>query len=65
MLITRKRRRDDINIYLNSRRLEWITDMKYPGIHFDSRLIFQIHIEHIAEKSRTLIYMLSKTAKLH
>jgi len=63
MLITRKRRHD-INIYLNNRRLKQVTDMKYLGIHFDSRLTFQKHIEHIAEKSRTLIYMLSKTAKL-
>jgi len=39
--------------------------MKYLGIYFDSRLTFHKHIEHIAEKSRTLIYMLSKTAKLH
>ena len=65
MLITRKRRRDDINIYLNNRRLERVTDIKYLGIHFDSRLTFQKHIEHITEKSRTLIYMLSKTANLH
>ena len=65
MLITRKRRCDDINIYLNNRRLKQVTDMKYLGIHFDSRLTFQKHIEHIAEKSRTLIYMLSKTTKLH
>jgi len=39
--------------------------MKYVGIYFDSRLMFPKHIEHIVEKSRTLIYMLSKTAKLH
>jgi hypothetical protein len=43
MLITRKRRHND-NIYLNNRRLEWVTDMKYLGIHFDSRLTFQKHI---------------------
>jgi hypothetical protein len=30
-----------------------------------SRLTFYKHIEHITEKSRTLIYMLSKTTKLH
>jgi hypothetical protein len=65
MLITRKRKRDDINIYLNNRRLEQVTEMKYLGIYFDSRLTFYKHIEHVAEKSRTLIYMLSKTAKLH
>jgi len=39
--------------------------MKYLGIYFDNRLKFYKHIEHIAEKSRTLIYTLSKTAKLN
>jgi ribonuclease HI len=65
MLITRKRSRNDINIYLNNRKLEQVTEMKYLGIYFDSRLTFHKHIEHIAQKSRTLIYMLSRTAKLH
>ena len=39
--------------------------MKYLGIHFDSRLLFYKHIEHVAEKSRALTYMLNRTAKLH
>jgi hypothetical protein len=39
--------------------------MKYLGIYFDSRLIIYKHIKHIAEKSRTLTYMLNKTTKLH
>jgi hypothetical protein len=39
--------------------------MKYLEIYFDSRITFYKHIEHIAEKSRTLIYMRSNTAKLH
>ena len=28
MLITRKRRHDDLNLYLNNRKLERVTDMK-------------------------------------
>ena len=60
-----KRSHDDINILLNNRRLEHVTEIKYLGIYFDSRLTFYKHIEHITEKSRTLIYMLSKMAKLH
>jgi hypothetical protein len=64
MLITRKRSNDVINIYLNNRRLEQVTEMKYLGIYFDSRLTFHKHTEHIAEKSNSLIYMLSKSAKL-
>jgi hypothetical protein len=38
--------------------------MKYLGIYFDSSLLFYKHIEHIADKSRTLTYMLNRTAKL-
>jgi hypothetical protein len=64
LLITRKRSNDVINIYLNNRRLEKVKEMKYLGIYFDSRLTCHKHIEHIAEKSRTLIYMLSKSVKL-
>ena len=65
MLITRKRCCHDINIYLNNRRLEQVTEMKYLGIYFDIRLTFYKHIQHIGKKSKTLTYMLSRTAKLH
>ena len=64
MLITRKRRTNGINIFLNNKRLEQVKEIKYLGIHFDSKLTFSSHIEHITEKSRKLIYMLSRTAKL-
>jgi len=36
MIITRKRRRDKINIFLNNRSLAQVDVMKYLGIHFDS-----------------------------
>ena len=65
MLIIRKRSRQDIITNLNNRRLEQVTEMKYLAIYFDSRLTFYKHIEHTAQKSRTLTYMLSRTAKLH
>jgi hypothetical protein len=64
-MITRKRKQDKINIFLNNRRLEQVDVMKYLGIHFDSRLLFYKHIEQVVEKSRTLTYMLNRTAKLH
>ena len=38
--------------------------MKYLGIHFDSRLLFYKHVEHVAEKSRELTYMLNRTAEV-
>jgi len=65
MIITRKRRLDKINIYLNNRSLEQVDVMKCLGIHIDSRLLFYKHIEHVAEKSRALTYMPNRTAKLH
>jgi hypothetical protein len=65
MLIARKRKRNRkvINIYLN-KRLKQVKEMKSLGIYFDNRQSFQKHIEHITEKSRKIIYMLGKTAKL-
>ena len=51
-------------MYLNNRRLEQVKEMKYLGICFDNRLSFHKHIEHITEKSRKIVYVLGKTAKL-
>jgi hypothetical protein len=65
MLITRNRRQDDINILLNNRRLVQVKVIKYLGIHFDSKLTFHSHIYYISEKSRKLLYTLSKTANLN
>jgi hypothetical protein len=63
MLISRKRSNDNINIYLNNRRLEQVKEIKYLGIYFGRRLTFNKHTENTAEKSTTLIYMLGKSAK--
>jgi hypothetical protein len=65
MLISRYQSNDTINVYLNNRRLDQVTEMKYLGIYFDCRLTFDKHIENIVEKSMTMTYMLSKSAKLH
>jgi len=65
MVIARKRSQDEFKISLNNRSLEQVTEMKYLGIHFDSRLSFNKHTEQIADKSRALTYMLNRTAKLH
>jgi len=65
MLIARKRKRnrEDINIYLNNRRLEQVKEMKYLGIYFDNKLNFHKHIEHITEKSRKMIYMFGQNSQ--
>ena len=65
LLISSRRRLGNVTIFLNNRKLEQVNVMKYMGIHFDSRLSFYKHIEQLADKSRALIYMLSRTAKLH
>jgi hypothetical protein len=49
MLILRKKSNDNINIYLNNRRLDQVKEIKYFGIYFDSRLTFDKHIENIAD----------------
>mgnify|MGYP003623288889 FL=1 len=64
MLITRKRKPKQINIYLNNRKLAIVEHIKYLGIHFDHKLSFDNHIDNIARKSTTLIHMLGRTAKL-
>jgi hypothetical protein len=64
ILITRKKSNDNINIYINKRRLEQVKEMTYLGIYFDSRITFDKHIENIAEKYTKLIYKLGKSAKL-
>jgi hypothetical protein len=64
MIIARKRSQDEIKIFLKNSRSEQVTEMKHLGIYFDSRLSFYKHIEHIADKSWKLTYMLNRTAKL-
>jgi hypothetical protein len=60
MLITRKRNKESINIYLNNRRLDVVNDLKYLGIYFDCRLTFDKHIRYIADNSSKLIHMLGR-----
>jgi hypothetical protein len=48
-IITRKRRQDQTNIFLNNRSLEQVDVIKYLGIHFDSKLLFHKHIECICK----------------
>jgi hypothetical protein len=65
MLIARRRNREDINIYLNKRRLAQVKEMKYLEIHFDNKFNFHKHIEQITEKTRKMSDMLGKTANLN
>jgi hypothetical protein len=64
MLIARKRFRENINIYLNN-RLEQVEKIKYLGIYFDNKINFHKYIGNITEKTRKIIHMIGKTAKLN
>lgn len=65
LLISSKRKQGKVTIFLDNRKLGQVNVMKYLGIHFDSRLTFYKHIDQLADKSKALIYMLSRNAKLH
>ena len=64
MTITRKKTNRAVNIYINNKAIEVVDIIKYLGIYFDSKLLFNKHIEVIAERATTLVNMLSRSAKL-
>jgi hypothetical protein len=65
-LVTTTTLRDNrtLNIYLNNKRLEQVSELKCLGIYFDSRLSFDRHRDYIAGKYTPIINMLAKSAKL-
>jgi len=65
LLVTTKTLGDNrtLNIYLNNKRLEQISEIKYSGIYFDSRFSFDRHVDCITGKF-TIINTLAKSAKL-
>ena len=65
LFISRNRNDDrEVNIYWNYKRLDQNEEMKYLGIHLDSKFNFNAHIDHTVAKLITLINTLAKTAKL-
>jgi hypothetical protein len=53
-----------LNIYLNNKHLEQVSELKYLGIYFDSRFSFDRHVDYITGKCTPIINMLEKSAKL-
>jgi len=53
-----------LNIYLNNKCLEQVSELKYLGIYFDSRFSFDRHVDYITGKGIPIINMLAKSAKL-
>jgi hypothetical protein len=66
LLVTKKLSRDNrtLNVYLNSKRLEQVTELKYLGIYFDSRFSFDRHVDYITGECTAIINILAKSAKL-
>ncbi|KAJ4447342.1 hypothetical protein ANN_09347 [Periplaneta americana] len=58
--------RDDktLNIYLNNKRLEQVSELKYLGIYLDNKFNFDKHVDYITEKCTPIINMLARVAKL-
>jgi len=66
LLVTRKTSGDNrtLNIYLNNKCLEQVSELKYLGIYFDSRFSFDRHVDYITGKCIPIITMLARSAKL-
>ena len=46
-----------LNIYLNNKRLEQVSELKYLGIYFDSRFSFDRHVDYITGKCTPITNM--------
>jgi len=66
LLATKKTSGDNrtLNVYLNNKHLEQVSELKYLGIYFDSRFSFDRHVNYITGKCTPIINMLAKSAKL-
>jgi len=66
LLVTMKTRGDNrtLNIYLNNKGLEQVSELKHLGIYFNSRFSFNRHVDYITGKCTPIIKMLAKSAKL-
>jgi len=53
-----------LNVYLNNKRLEQVSELKYLGIYFDSRFSFDRHGNYITKKCTPIINMLAKSTEL-
>jgi len=57
MLISRRKRKEkEVEIYLNNKMLEKVTEIKYLGIIFDIKMTFSDHVNYVEEKCTTLIF---------
>ena len=66
MLVSRRKRKEkkNITVYLNSKTLSQVTQMKYLGITLDHKFRFQDHITYAADRCTKIIHSLTKVAKM-
>jgi len=66
MVVTRRKRREDkdITLYLHSKPLEQVRQMKYLGLILDQEFKFQGHIKYTTERCAKLTHNLSRVAIL-
>jgi len=67
MLLTRRKRkkRKELEIYLNYKPLMQVNSLKYLGIIFESKQMIRDYIITMTDKCSKLIFTLSKSAKLN
>jgi len=59
-----KKRKKEVEIYLNYKNLEKVNKIKYLGMIFDSKLLFREHINYMEEKCVKLTFALSRSVKV-
>ena len=66
LLVTKKTSRDSriLNIFLNNKSLEQVSEVKYLGIYFDNSFSFDRHVDYITGKCTPIINMSARSAKL-
>jgi hypothetical protein len=66
MLVTRRKPKEDkdIMLYLHSKPLEQVCQMKYLGVILDQKFRFPKHIKYTTERCTKLTHNLSRVARL-
>lgn len=54
---------DDIQLEINSKKIEFVSEIKYLGVIIDKRLNFNSHSEYINKKISVKLYFLSRICK--
>jgi len=67
MIAARRKRREitEVNIYLKSKPIQQVKNIRYLGITINNKLSFREHIISTTNKYTTLIHTLAKSAKLN